>query len=167
MNQRSEALAKRIEQGAAELAAYAEGLDEKQWATVVKPDGRTVGVLVHHVASMYPIEMQLVLEVGAGKAVENVTWDVVAEINAKHAKDYAPVSKREALEALRRNSKAAADQVRAMTDQQLDTAVPFSLNAGAPMTAQFVIEDHPLRHPWHHLARIKANLEATQPVGAK
>lgn len=167
MNQRSEALAKRIEQGAAELAAYAEGLDEKQWAAVVKPDGRTVGVLVHHVASMYPIEMQLVLEVGAGKAVEGVTWAVVAEINAKHATDYATVNKRDALEALRRNSKAAADQVRGMTDQQLDSAAPFSLNAGAPLTAQFVIEDHPLRHAWHHLARIKANLEASEPVAAR
>lgn len=167
MNQRSEALAKRIEQGAAELAAYAEGLDEKQWAAVVKPDGRTVGVLVHHVASMYPIEMQLVLEVGAGKAVEGVTWDVVAEINAKHAKDYSAVGKREALEALRRNSQAAADAVRGMTDLELDSAAPFSLNAGAPLTAQFVIEDHPLRHAWHHLARIKANLEAPVPVGAK
>ena len=167
MNARSEALAKRIEQGAAELAAYAEGLSEAQWAAVVRPDGRTVGVLVHHVASMYPLEMQLVLEVGAGKAVEGVTWGVVAEINAKHAKDYGAVNKRDALEALRRNSQAAADAVRGMTDQQLDTAAPFSLNAGAPLTAQFVIEDHPLRHAWHHLARIKANLEAPEPAAAR
>jgi hypothetical protein len=26
------------------------------------------------------------------------------------------------------------------------------------MTAQFVIEDHPLRHAWHHLARIRKTL---------
>jgi hypothetical protein len=42
-----------------------------------------------------------------------------------------------------------------MTDEALDTAAPFSLSYGAPVTAQFVIEDHPLRHPWHHLYRIK------------
>jgi len=167
MNERSAALAKRIEQGAAELAAYAEGLTEAQWAAVVKPDGRTVGVIVHHVASMYPLEMQLAQEVGAGKPVEGVTWAIVAEINAKHASDYAAVSKRDALEALRRNSRAAADAVRGMTDQQLDSAVPFSLNAGAPLTAQFVIEDHPLRHAWHHLAKIRATLEATEPVAAR
>jgi len=34
-------------------------------------------------------------------------------------------------------------------------AAPFSLSYGAPMTAQFVIEDHALRHSWHHLARIR------------
>ena len=166
MNERSAALAKRIEQGAAELAAYAEGLNEAQWAAVVKPDGRTVGVIVHHVASMYPIEIQIAQEVGAGKAVEGVTWGAVAEINAKHAKEYAAVTKREALEALRMNSRAAAEAVRGLTDQQLDTAAGFSLSAHAPMTAQFVIEDHALRHAWHHLAKIRATLEAREQVAA-
>jgi hypothetical protein len=37
----------------------------------------------------------------------------------------------------------------------LDQAAPFSLSFGAPVTAQFVIEDHALRHSWHHLARIR------------
>ena len=30
---------------------------------------------------------------------------------------------------------------------------------GAPVTAQFVIEDHALRHSWHHLARIRTALD--------
>jgi hypothetical protein len=47
---------------------------------------------------------------------------------------------------------------RQMTDAQLDTAAPFSLSFGAPVTSQFVIEDHALRHSWHHLARIKSAL---------
>ena len=38
---------------------------------------------------------------------------------------------------------------------QLDRAGAVSLNAGAPLTTQFFIEDHPLRHSWHHLARIR------------
>jgi hypothetical protein len=45
-----------------------------------------------------------------------------------------------------------------MTDEQLDTAAPFGLSFDAPVTAQFVIEDHALRHSWHHLARIKQTL---------
>jgi hypothetical protein len=36
---------------------------------------------------------------------------------------------------------------------ELDRAAPFSLSFGAPVTAQFVIEDHVLRHSWHHLGR--------------
>jgi hypothetical protein len=37
-------------------------------------------------------------------------------------------------------------------------AAPFSLAFGAPVTAQFVVEDHALRQSWHHLARIRAAL---------
>jgi hypothetical protein len=49
--------------------------------------------------------------------------------------------------------------VRAFTDEQLDRAAPVSLNADTPLTAQFLIEDHALRHSWHHLAKIKAVLQ--------
>lgn len=159
MSTRSEALARRIEEGAANLAAYARGLNDAEWNTVVPPDGRTVGVMIHHVASVYPIEIQLASEIAAGKRVEGVTWDVVADMNANHARDNAAVGKDETIALLQRNSKAAADAVRAFTDAQLDSAAPFSLNADAPLTSQFVIEDHALRHSWHHLAKIKRALE--------
>ena len=82
----------------------------------------------------------------------------MAELNAKHAHDQAEVTKAAALELLLRNSRDAAAAVRAFTDEELDRAAPFSLSFGAPVTAQFVIEDHALRHSWHHLARIRTAL---------
>ena len=48
-------------------------------------DRRSVGVIVHHVASVYPIEIDLARAIASGKAVTDVTWEVVAELNAKHA----------------------------------------------------------------------------------
>jgi hypothetical protein len=69
------------------------------------------------------------------------------------------VTKTAAIDLLRKNSRAAADAVRALTDEELDRAAPFGLSYGAPMTAQFVIEDHALRHSWHHLSRIKKALK--------
>ena len=158
---RAESLAARIEAGAANLAAFAEGLSEEEWRTPVSEsgrDGRPVGVIVHHVASVYPIEINLARTIAGGKAVTDVTWKVVAELNAKHAHDQTGVSKAPALELLRRNSREAAAAVRAFTDDELDRAAPFSLSFGAPVTAQFVIEDHALRHSWHHLARIRTAL---------
>lgn len=157
MNNRAEALADRIEKGAAELATFAEGLSDAEWRTSVR-DGRPVGVCVHHVASVYPIEIQLAQAIASGKAVTDVPWEAVAEMNAKHAAEFAGVSKKDAVDLLRRNSKEAATAVRSFTDEQLDTAAPFSLSFGAPMTAQFVIEDHALRHSWHHFARIRSAL---------
>jgi len=156
---RSALLADRIEEGAALLAAFVEGLSQEEWrAPVSDTDRRSVGLIVHHVASMYPIEIDVARAIASGKAVTDVTWDAVAELNAKHAQEHAEETKTTALELLRRNSREASDAVCAFTDEQLDRAAPFSLSFGAPVTAQFVIEDHALRHSWHHLAAIRKAL---------
>lgn len=158
MSTRAHQLADRIVEGAAQLAAVAESLTPAQWNSVVRPDGRTVGVIVHHVANMYPIEMDVVRAAMTHDAVTDVTWAVVAGINAAHAQEHAHVSKEAALSLLARNSESAAREVRGFTDAQLDRSVPFSLSSDAPVTVQYIIEDHPMRHPWHHLARIRNNL---------
>jgi SAM-dependent methyltransferase len=160
MSRRAEALSDRILEGAAGLAAFAEGLSEADWRTPISAtDRRPVGVVVHHVAMVYPIEVDLARAIGAGNAVTDVTWDVVAQLNGNHAQEQAGVTKAAALELLRQNSRAAAAAVREFTDEQLDKAAPFGLSYGAPVTAQFVIEDHALRHSWHHLAKIRKALD--------
>jgi DinB family protein len=156
---RAESLASRIEEGAVRLAAFAEALSDAEWRTPVSlTDRRPVGVVVHHVASMYPIEIDLARAVARGRSVTDVTWEVVAQVNAKHAQDFALVSKSVALELLQENSRKAAAAVRDFTDQELDNTALFSLSFGAPMTTQFVIEDHAMRHSWHHLAAIRKAL---------
>jgi SAM-dependent methyltransferase len=153
---RAEALADRIEEGAALLAAFAEGLSEEEWRTqVTRTDNRPIGVIVHHVASVYPIEVDVARAIASGKALLDVTPEAIAEMNAKHALDQAGATKAETLDLLRKNSREAANAVRKFTDDELDQAAPFGLSFGAPVTAQFVIEDHALRHSWHHLARIR------------
>lgn len=159
MSTRAEILAQRIEQGAQAMAAFAEGLSDAEWRSPVPPDGRTVGVMVHHVASMYGIEIDLAKKIAEGEGVRGVTWGAVDELNAKHAGEKASVGRQEAVELLRRNAKVAADAVRAFSDQDLDRAAPVSLNADAPLTTQFFIEDHALRHSFHHLAKIRAALK--------
>lgn len=159
MSRRAELLAARVEEGAAGLAAFAEGLSDAEWGTPMSPtDRRTVGQIVNHVALVYPIEVDLATAVAGGNTVTDVTWQVVAELNAGHAREHATVGKAEALDLLRRNSRQAAERVRGFSDEELDRAAPFSLNSGAPVTAQFVVEDHAVRHSWHHLARIRAAL---------
>src|SRR5215475_12658147 len=94
ISSRGEALAARIAEGAAGLAAFAEGLSDAEWHTHVSPtDRRSIGVVVHHVASMYPVEIDLARAVATGKSVSDVTWEVVAQLNAKHAQDNAQAPK--------------------------------------------------------------------------
>ena len=155
---RAGALAERLEQGAQALAAFASALTDAEWQTRIPKDGRKVGVVVHHVASMYPLEIQLAQTLAGGQPVAGVTWDAVNELNAGHARDFDAVTKEAALELLRHNSTAAAAAIRALSDEELDRAAPVSLNSDAPLTCQFFLEDHAVRHSYHHLAKIKGAL---------
>jgi hypothetical protein len=162
MSNRSDALAHRLEQGAGALAEFAITLSESDWHVRVPHDGRKVGVVIHHVASMYPIEMQLAQLLSASKAIDGVTPEVVADINAKHAQEFDGVTREQALELLRTNSAAAAADIRALGDAQLDGAATISYYSDTPLTCQFWLEDHPVRHSYHHLARVKAAVLASR-----
>jgi len=94
-----------------------------------------------------------------GEAIEGVTSEVVDKINADHAKKFDSVTKEEAIELLKQNSAAAAAAIRSLSDEELDQAAAVSLNSNAPLTCQFFVEDHPVRHSYHHLARIRAALQ--------
>ncbi len=164
MSQRSNALADRLEQGARALASLANGLTDAEWQTRLPGDGRKIGVVVHHVGTMYPLEIQLARLLAAGRPVAGVSWADVHTLNAGHAEEHDGVSKAVALDLLRRHSAAAAAAIRALSDQELDRAAPLSLNADAPLTCQFMLEDHAVRHSYHHLAAIRAALGAGKPV---
>jgi hypothetical protein len=79
-------------------------------------------------------------------------------MNSDHAKGNDGATKSDTLAPLANNSAAAAAAIRALTDDELDRAAPVSLNSDAPLTCQFVIEDHAVRHSYHHLASIRAAL---------
>jgi hypothetical protein len=155
---RSRVLAERLERGARDLIALARTLTPAEWETRIPKDGRKIGVLVHHVASMYPIEIKFALVLASGRPVEGVTWDDIHALNAQHARENDAVTKEAAIEALRANSETASAAVRSLSDAELDTAAAVSLNDDAPLTCQFFIEDHALRHSYHHLAGIRKAL---------
>jgi hypothetical protein len=154
-SQQAEALAVRLEAGARALAAFAATLTDTEWRTPVPHDGRTVGVVVHHVASVYPVEIELAQVLAGGQPVTGVTMDDIHAMNATHAAEHEAVTKAAALDLLRDNSATAAAAIRALTDEQLTNAAPVSLYADAPLTCQFFLEDHAVRHSYHHLARVR------------
>jgi hypothetical protein len=157
-NQRAAALAERLERGASALAELAMTLTEAEWQTTLPGDQRKIGIVVHHVANVYPLEIQLALKVAEGHRVTGVTMDKVHEMNAKHAAEFDAVTRDAAVDWLRRNSAAAAAVIRGLTDEQLAHAEAVSLYDDAPVTCQFVLEDHAVRHSYHHLAVIRRAL---------
>ena len=157
-SERAEALAVRIELGAKNVASLAERLTDSEWQTPVNGDGRSIGVVIHHVASSYPVEIHLAKMIASGEPITGVTKAVVDDMNAKHAQENSSIDKQETLDLLSKNSHEAADAVRELSDVELDNAELVSLNFDAPLTTQFFIEDHALRHSFHHLGKIKETL---------
>lgn len=162
MSKRSYELARRLELGALALDSLASSLTEDEWQSRMPGDGRKIGVIVHHVASIYPVEIQLAQTLAKSHPIEEVTPDDIDKMNAAHALEFDRVTKDEALALLRRNSAAAAAAIRALSDAELDGAASVSLYANAPLTCQFFLEDHAVRHSYHHLARVRAALEKEQ-----
>ena len=158
MSVRAGALAERLERGANALASLAASLSDAEWNSRIPGDGRKVGVVVHHVASVYPLEIQLALKVADRHRITGVTMDDVHTMNAKHAAEFDKAARAEAVDLLRRNSTAAAAAIRNLTDEQLAHAEFVSLYGDAPVTCQFVLEDHAVRHSYHHLAAISRAL---------
>ena len=160
--ERASRLATRLEAGALALATLAQALTEAEWRRPIPGDGRTIGVVVHHVASVYPIEVELAQRIASGTAITGVTMADIHAMNAAHAVEFAGVSRLDAITLLRTTSAQAAAVIRTLSDSDLDAAAPASLYDDAPVTAQFVLEDHAVRHSYHHLAAIRRTL-AGQP----
>lgn len=159
---RADALAGRLEKGAQLLATFANTLTNKQWSMRVPKDGRTIGVILHHVASVYPLEVELAQKLAAGQPITGVTMKDVDAMNAKHAKENRAITKEAALELLATNSGVAAAAIRALSDEALARAAPVSLYGDAPLTCQFLLEDHAVRHSYHHLSLIMRALEMVE-----
>ncbi len=158
MNTRAQQLADTLEAGARALAELATSMTESEWQASLPKDGRKIGVVVHHVASMYPLEIELARKLAGGGQLTDVTWDAVHEMNAAHARDFDGVTKEEAITLLSRNAASAAATIRKFTDEELARVAPNSLYGFAPLTCQFMLEDHAVRHSFHHLARLRAAL---------
>jgi hypothetical protein len=157
-SRRSGALADSLSRGAEALAAFASTLSAAEWDLQLPHDRRKVGVVVHHVASIYPLEVELAQRLAAGGALTELGWDDVHALNAEHARTNDAVGRDATLDLLRRNAAAAAAAIREMSDEALDRMAPNSLYGGAPLSCQFMLEDHAVRHSYHHLARIRAAL---------
>ena len=158
MTKRSEALAQRVEEGHRELMALIESLSDEEWKRPIPGDLRTVGVVLHHVADVLPILTVLFKDIAAGNTMTGIELQTVHDLNYQHSIDHAECTKDETLALLKQNSTTISAAIRELSDEELDQAVPLSLHFDAPLTTQYFIEFHPLRHSYWHMADVRALL---------
>lgn len=152
MSEHARNLAQQLEQANQALIATVEGLSDAQWRAKTPDDGRTVGVVAHHVASSHKQVAGLVGAIAHGQPVPTITMDMVHQGNAAHAAQHANSTKAETLALLRQNGAAAVATVRGLGEAELGRTATFPMGA---MSVAQVVERVLIGHAQGHHGSIK------------
>src|SRR6266436_10334634 len=112
MAAKGEALAKQFEAKAQEATTVLERLSDADWKKTTSAEKWTVGVVAHHMAGAHEAIAGIIKTVAGGQSMPNFTMDMLHDMNAKHAKEFANVSKAETIALHKKNAAAAAAVVR-------------------------------------------------------
>ena len=157
MSERAGNLAHQLEQANHALITTVEGLSDAQWRAKTPGDGRSVGVVAHHVAVSHKSVAGLVGAIAHGHHVPTITMEMIHEGNATHAAQYANCTKTETLALLRQNGAAAVATVRGLGETELDRTVAFPMGT---MTAAQVVERVLIGHANDHHGTIRKAIGA-------
>jgi len=157
MGAKSEALAKQYEAKVQEATTALEQLSEADWKKTTGGEKWTVGVVAHHVAGGHEGIAGIIKTVASGQSIPNFTLDVLHEMNAKHAQEFANVSKADTIALHKKNAASAAAVVRGLSDEQL--AHSGTVLTGMPaMTVEQIVNNILIHHIEDHLGSIKKSL---------
>jgi hypothetical protein len=157
MTTHAETLATRFEEANQDVIRTVEGLTDAQWRATTEEEGWTVGVVAHHIADAHAKVAGLAEMVARGAPVPPLTWDMLHQANAAHARDHAGCTRADTLALLRQNGAAATRTLRGLTDEQLGRTATL---LGGTMSAAQVVENIVIGHPRAHLASIRKALGA-------
>jgi uncharacterized damage-inducible protein DinB len=130
MSERAEALASQFERMNDDLIATVERCPDAQWSAKCADTGWTANVQAHHIAAARAGLIQVLGAVAGGEKTLNMDSATLDRINAKHAQEYANVSRETVVADLHTSGAAAADWIRGLSDEQLDRKATFQ--SGAP-----------------------------------
>ncbi|MBF6599447.1 MAG: DinB family protein [Dehalococcoidia bacterium] len=158
MSSKAEEMATRFEQASDDMASTVQALSDDEWRAQTKEEGWTVAACAHHAAtSTGPIAMMIAAAAGKGD-MPDITVDMLHQMNADHARQFAGCSKEETLAALRETTGPAASVVRGLSDDELQRTATLPL--GMEMTAEQIIENVLIGHLQQHGASIAAAVPA-------
>jgi uncharacterized damage-inducible protein DinB len=140
-----------------EIIAVVMECSDEQWRQTTASEGWSVAVVSHHIGVVHADFIPLVERLASGATFSpSASMDDVHRTNAQHAHDFADVGRQAALDALRTNGTALAQQLRSLDDAQLDTVA--GVFGGNELSVAQVVQLIVLGHPQEHLASIRATL---------
>ena len=154
MGAKAEALAKQYEAKVQEATGVLEKLSDADWKKVTAAEKWPVGVTAHHVAGSHEPIAEILKTVAAGQSIPNFTMDMLNEMNAKHAKDFANCTKAETIALHKKGAATAAAVLRGLSDEQL--AKSGTVLTGMPaMSAEQIATGILINHIDDHFGSIK------------
>ena len=154
---RTAELAEQFEAINADIIATVMECSDEQWQLPTKEEGRTVGVLAHHVGTVNGVFAGIVERLAAGDTyTPNVSMEEVDRNNAQHADQHATIGKQETLDVLRSNGEAILRALNSIDDETLDRRA--GVFGGHEMTVTQVMEWVVIGHTADHLGTIRNTL---------
>jgi hypothetical protein len=157
MGAKGETFAKQFEAKAQEVTTALERLSDTDWKKVTAGEKWPVGVVAHHIASSHQGICGILKILADGKPGPNIPMDMIHAGNAKHAQEFANVSKADTLALHKSNVTAAAATLRGIADAEFDRSGPV-LNGMPPMSAGQLASGLLISHMDEHLGSIKATV---------
>jgi hypothetical protein len=157
MGAKGETFAKQFEAKAQEVTTALERLSDTDWKKVTAGEKWPVGVVAHHIASSHQGICGILKILADGKPGPNIPMDMIHAGNAKHAQEFANVSKADTLALHKSNAAAAAATLRGIADAEFDRSGPV-LNGMPPMSAGQLASGLLISHMDEHLGSIKATV---------
>jgi hypothetical protein len=158
MTSSAESLAKQFDEANSELISLVERCSDQQWQASCRGEDWSVGVTAHHVAGGHEALAGMVQLLASGQPLPPLTAEMLDQMNAQHAQQYATCGRAETIELLRKNGAAAGSIVRALSDEQLGRSAAMAMAGGAPVSAHQMIENVLIGHAREHTASIRAAL---------
>jgi uncharacterized damage-inducible protein DinB len=157
MGTKGEALAKQFEAKVEEAIALLEKLSDADWKKTTAAEKWTVAVAAHHIARSYEPITHIIKTLAAGQGLPHLTPQMLDELNAQHAKEFAGCTKPETIALHRKGAAAAAAAVRGLSDAELEkTGTVF---AGMPaMSAEEMVKLALLGHVDEHFGSIRKTI---------
>jgi DinB superfamily len=152
MGARADMLARQFEAKAAELTDTIEKLSDADWNKLTAPEKWSVGVTAHHAAE--PIA-GMAKAVATGQTPPPITMQMLDDMNAKHAKEFAGCTKADTLALHKKGVASAVATVRGLSDAELDRTGTLLTDMPA-MSVQQIIERVLINHVGEHLDSIRA-----------
>jgi hypothetical protein len=154
MGAKGEALASQLEAKVTEATRLLEKLSDADWKKTTAAEKWTVAATAHHIASSYEPITRIIKTIAAGQALPYFTREMLDEMNAEHAKEFATCTKAETIALHTKGAAAAAAAVRHLSDAEL--AKTGSVFAGMPpLSAEDMVKSALLGHIDEHFGSIR------------